>query len=243
MYVCMYVTHTPPRPRKFHSGKIVVHKPSQPTPLLHVAQSEFESQSGEPPSLRRNKYDRGKGSNPSCRMAQSFEKPGASSFKSLKNASCNIQDASKEPPRRLQEPPRYCQDTPAGGQKAVLFHSCFNGFAFLGFLGAILAQHGLLDAPKSFQDASKRRQDASKTLSRSSRTRPRASKMRPRASKTPPRANRNGLLQMPPADASCRRLLQTPWPSTEGGLGVVRPRRSLRFARPPRCVSRVFRTG
>ena len=99
--------------------------------------------------------------------------------------------AIQDHPTRLQEPPIRRQEPPR----------CFNVFAFLGLLGAILAQHGLLAAPKSLHDTSKRSQDASKTLSRTSRTRPRASKLPPRASKTPPRANQNGLLQTPPADA------------------------------------------
>ena len=120
--------------------------------------------------------------------------------------------APKTPPRASKMLPRPPRGTPTG----FIFLWFFKSFAFLGLLGAILAQHDLLAAPKSLHDTSKRSQDASKTLSRTSRTRPRASKLPPRASKSQP--------EWPPADASCRRLLQTPWPSTKGGLAVVRPR-------------------
>ena len=55
---------------------------------------------------------------------------------------------------------------PRGTPKGFIFLWFFKSFAFLGLLGAILAQHGLLAAPKSLQDTSKSFQYAAKTLPR-----------------------------------------------------------------------------
>ena len=69
----------------------------------------------------------------------------------------------------------------------------------------------LQEKPRRLQDAFQDLQDASKSLQAASKSLQDASKSQP---------------EWLPADASCRRLLQTPWPSTKGGLAVVRPRRA-----------------
>ena len=47
-----------------------------------------------------------------------------------------------------------------GVPNSSIFLCFFNGFAFLGLPGAILAQHGLQDTSENLPDASKSRQDA-----------------------------------------------------------------------------------
>ena len=97
----------------------------------------------------------------------------------------------EDPPRRLQEPPRYPQDPPTGGQKTLIFLVFFKVFAFVGLLGAILAQHGLQDDVKSLQNAFKGLQDASKSLQDGSTSLQNAPKSLQDAPKTPPESSQN----------------------------------------------------
>ena len=108
-----------------------------------------------------------------------------------------LQDAFKTPPRppkttprRLQEPPRASKMPPRrsrGRPKSLSSHCFFNGFAFLGLLGAILVQHGFLDASKSFQDVSKSIQDASQNFQDAFRSSKDAAKSLQDAAQTSPR--------------------------------------------------------
>ena len=97
----------------------------------------------------------------------------------------------EDPPKRLQEPPRYPQDPPTGGQKTLIFLVFFKVFAFVGLLGAILAQHGLQDDVKSLQNAFKGLQDASKSLQDGSTSLQNAPKSLQDAPKTPPESSQN----------------------------------------------------
>ena len=79
-------------------------------------------------------------------------------------------------------PPRRSRGRP----KSFIFQCFFNDFAFLGLLGAILAQHGLQDTSENLQDASKSLQDASQSLQDASKTAQDASKSFQDAAKTLP---------------------------------------------------------
>ena len=73
----------------------------------------------------------------------------------------------------------------------MIFHVFFKVFAFVGLLGAILAQHGLQDDVKSLQHALKGLQDASKNLQDGSTSLQNAPKSLQDAPKTPPESSQN----------------------------------------------------
>ena len=98
----------------------------------------------------------------------------------------SLQDDSKMPPR-ASESLQDAAKTLSRDAKKLHFPVFFNGFAFLGLLGAIFTQHGFLDASKSFQHASKSLQDASKSLQDASRRSQDAAKSLQDAAKTLPR--------------------------------------------------------
>ena len=73
----------------------------------------------------------------------------------------------------------------------MIFLVFFKVFAFVGLLGAILAQHGLQDDVKSLQNAFKGLQDASKSLQDGSTSLQNAPKSLQDAPKTPPESSQN----------------------------------------------------
>ena len=73
----------------------------------------------------------------------------------------------------------------------MIFLICLKVFAFVGLLGAILAQHGLQDDVKSLQNAFKGLQDASKSLQDGSTSLQNAPKSLQDAPKTPPESSQN----------------------------------------------------
>ena len=94
---------------------------------------------------------------------------------------------SKTPPRASKIPPR----SPRGRPKNLDFPLFFKVFAFVGLLGAILAQHGLQDDVKSLQHAFKGLQDTSKSLQDGSTSLQNAPKSLQDAPKTPPESSQN----------------------------------------------------
>ena len=118
----------------------------------------------------------------------------------------------QEPPRRLQRPPRGPQEPPErppkpprGVQRGSIRSVILDVFRSWGFLKPFWRYLGALRPPRRLQDAFKGLQDASNMPPR----RPQG------ASKSLQEAPRR--LQ----DAAC-----CAWPSTKGGLAVVRPRRA-----------------